>query len=181
MSQRRTFITAMAGALLVFFAVHFMDFQGSVPRFKEVSQGGALLDVSPSFSVDEIYRRISDYGEAGRRSYSFRNVTVDVLLPLSLLPFLLLLMLKAVNPLKLSRSSQALLLSFPVVYVVFDLAENTVVLILLAHFPERMDKLAAILPYVTSVKRLGSLLAIFVPLGILGVRFLGSKLRRQRA
>lgn len=181
MSQRRTFIAAMTGAVLVFIAVHFMDFPGSVPRFKEVSQGGALLDVSPSFSVDEIYRRISDYGEAGRRSYSFRNVTVDVLLPLSLLPFLLLLMLKAVKPLKLGRSSQALLLSFPVVYVVFDLAENMVVLFLLAHFPERIEHLAAILPYVTSVKRLGSLLAIFVPLGILGARFLGSKLRRQRA
>ena len=39
---------------------------------------------------------------------------------------------------------------------------------LLHHYPERLDALAGILPYATIVKRLASLLAIAVPLTMLG-------------
>lgn len=171
MTKYTTFVAVFLVALVVVFVVHFVDFPGSVPRFKEASGGGVLLDQSPSFSVDEIYSRLSDYGGEGRKEYAFRNVTVDILLPLSLLPFLFLLILSAIRPLQFNRSLRVLLLSLPFVYVIFDFAENADVLVLLRNYPRRMDVLALVLPYVTSVKRAASLLAVFVPLGIFGVRF----------
>ncbi len=175
MIKFRTFVVAFVLAFLVVFAVHFLDFPGSVPRFKEISGGEVLFDQSPSFSVDAIYKRLSDYGKDGREEYAFRNVTVDILLPLSLLPFLLLLTLHAIRPLQLNHSLRVLLLSLPVVYVVFDFAENAGALMLLNNYPTRMELMAGILPYVTLVKRVASLLALVVPVGIFAIRFLRRK------
>ena len=178
MRTRRVFVAALVWAVLVVFVVHFLDFPGSVPNFRQVSGGGTLLDASPVFTPDGIYQRLGEYGDEGRRNYSFRNVTVDILLPLSVLPLLFLLMLKAVTPITLGRSLRATLLSLPLVYVIFDLLENAVVLVLLANYPERLDMLAASLPYATIIKRVASLLAIGVPLMMLG---LNSVRRFQRA
>ncbi len=175
MTKLRIFVVAFVLAFLVVFAVHFLDFPGSVPRFKEISGGGVLLDQSPSFSVEAIYKRLSDFGEDGRKDYALRNVTVDILLPISLLPFLFLLMFRAIRPLQLSHSLRLLLLSLPVVYVVFDFAENADVLVLLNNYPTRMELMAGILPYVTLVKRVASLLALVVPVVIFAIRFLRRK------
>jgi hypothetical protein len=172
---------ATAWAFLVVFAIHFLNFPGSVPRFQELSSGGILLDQVPSFTVDSTYRRLSDYGEVARQSYAFRNLTVDILLPLSVLPFLFLLMLRAVTSLQLNRFLRGLLISVPFAYVIFDFAENAAVLVLLHNYPERMNLLAGILPYVTSVKRAASLLAILVPLAIIGIQFLLSRRNTRQA
>jgi hypothetical protein len=168
MTNRKLFIVALLGAVLLVFAVHFLDFPGSVPNFKKVSGGGTLLDVKPSFSEEEIYQRFAGYGEEGRNNYAFRNRTVDVLLPLGVLPFLFLLMLHAVKRLGLDRMPRTFLLSLPFVYLLFDLAENGSVLALLSNFPDRMPLLANVLPYLTAVKRSASLLALVIPLLIFG-------------
>lgn len=107
-----------------------------------MSRGGVLLDQTPSFNVDAIYQRLADYGEEGRKSYWFRNCTVDIILPLSLLPFLFLLMLYAVRSIQLKGFARILLLSLPFAYVIFDLAENAVVLVLLKNYPSRMNLMA---------------------------------------
>jgi hypothetical protein len=65
-----------------------------------------------------------------------------------------------------------MLLSLPWVYVMFDLLENAVVLVLLDSYPKRLDMLARSLPYATITKRVASLLAIGVPLMIFGFRAL---------
>ncbi len=166
------FVAAFVWAALVVFAVHFLDFPGSVPNFQQMSGGGTLLDASPAFTADSIYQRLGEYGNEGRRNYTFRNVTVDILLPLSVLPFLFLLMLRAVTPFALGRFVRATLLSLPLVYVIFDLLENSVVLVLLGDYPERLDVLAGSLPYATIIKRVASLLAIGVPLTMLGFQSL---------
>jgi hypothetical protein len=150
-------------ALLVVLAVHFADFKGSVPNFRERSGGGVLLDIKPSFSQQELYERLEAYGDEGRRIYSFRNVTVDVVLPLALLHFLFPFTLRAHAALGLARFPKGLLLFFPIAYLAFDLAENAVVLRLLSRFPERVHYLAAALPYLTVIKRLASILAVVIP------------------
>src|SRR5687768_12465548 len=111
MTGRAALGLATVWAITVVFAVHFLDFPGSVPRFAAESGGGDLFDASPAFTVDATYQRLASYGEAGRRSYTFRNVTVDVLLPLSLLPFLFLLMRSAITPLRLIAAARLLLLA----------------------------------------------------------------------
>jgi formate-dependent nitrite reductase membrane component NrfD len=67
---------------------------------------------------------------------------------------------------------RGVVLSLPIAYVVFDLIENASVLVLLANYPERMNALAASLPYTTLVKRAASLLALVIPLVMLGFRFI---------
>ncbi len=167
MRTREILITAGIWAFLVVLAVHFLQFPGSVPDFNRASGGGVLLDAQPAFTPDGVYGRLAGYGEAGRRNYSFRNMTTDVLLPLSVLPFLFLLIRRALSRYSLSPVLRGLLLSVPVAYVVFDLLENASVLALLTKYPERMHVLAATLPYTTVIKRAASLFAIGIPLAML--------------
>jgi hypothetical protein len=170
MRSPKIFVLTLVWAALIVLVVHLVDFPGSVPNFTEVSGGGALLDAVPAFTADEVYARLTGYGKEGRLNYSFRNVTVDVLLPLSVLPFLVLLAVRAARPLSRRRILRLLLVSVPFVYVLFDFLENATVLRLVAIYPDRLDFLASSLPYTTMIKRAASLLAIGVPLGMLGFR-----------
>jgi hypothetical protein len=139
-----------------------------VPDFREVTRGGILLDASPAFTSDATYERLAGYGEAGRTNYAFRNVTVDILLPLSVLPLLVLLAFRAVQVFSPGGTLRLMLLSLPFAYVVFDFIENATVLRLLAMYPDRMNLLASTLPYITVAKRAMSLLAIGLPLALIG-------------
>lgn len=159
---------AFAVAIVVFVAVHFVSFPGSVPDFRRASGGGTLLDMTPEFSEDALYARLTGYGATGRANYAFRNLTVDVLLPLALLPFLFMWMLRALDRLSAGRIARTLLLAAPLSYVVFDLLENGAVLALLANFPARMHLLSGVLPYLTIIKRSASILAIIGPVIIFG-------------
>lgn len=172
---------AFAIAIVVFVAVHFVDFPGSVPDFRRASGGGVLLDMTPAFSEDALYARLASYGAEGRSNYAFRNVTADVLLPLALLPFLFLWMRRALDRLSLGRSSRALLLAIPVLYVVFDLAENGAVLAMLTNFPVRMPLLSSVLPWLTIIKRTASLLAILGPLIIFAFSLIRTRWARRHA
>lgn len=171
MMRRMLFPLTFLFALLLVVGVHALDFPGSVADFTRSSGGGVLLDVEPSFSEAAIYERLAAYGEAGRANYAFRNMTIDVLLPLGLLPFLYLFAQRALARHAVGRAHRALLLSPPLVYVIFDLAENAMVLILLAHFPSHVPLAAAVLPFLSLVKRAGSLLALVVPLLVFGISF----------
>ena len=121
---RKIFVLALLAAVVVVFTVHFLDFPGSVPDFVKASGGGVLLDVMPSISEKTIYQRLADYGEEGRRNYTFRNLTVDLVFSLSVLPLLFLLGLKALNRLSSGGVARTFLLSLPFVYVIFNFAEN---------------------------------------------------------
>jgi hypothetical protein len=180
MMGRKLFIASLLWALLIFLVVHFSALPGSVPAFVEASGGGVLLDASPSFSPDDLYHRLEDYGEQGRRNYFFRNLTTDILLPLSLLPFLYLLMLHALARVNMVNSVRIGLLCLPFIYVIFDFAENAAVLALLSNFPKRTDPIATTLPYLTAIKRIASVLSLIIPISIYAL-FLVRKLPRWRS
>ena len=167
MTNRDHFLLALLVALFFVFTIHFLNFPGSVPNFVKSSNGGVLLDAVPSFSEDELYRRLAEYGVEGRRNYTRRNLTVDLILPIGVLPFLLILMRLALNKFAMGRITQLMLLSLPLAYVALDFAENGAVLVLLSNFPERVHHVAGIVPYLTVLKRAASMLAIFIPLIIL--------------
>lgn len=177
--NRKLFLATFLWAIAVVLAVHLLQFPGSVPDFEKASGGGKLLDVMPSFTVDATYSRLEHYGEGGRRNYFLRNLSVDVFLPLSLLPFLFLLMRSAISRFSPGRLARASLLSIPFAYVGFDLAENASVLALLASYPQRLAILAAVLPFLTVIKRVASMLAIFLPLLMLA--FAGLRTWRRSA
>jgi hypothetical protein len=163
-TQPSRFVVALTAAIVVVLVVHLTQFPGSVPDFERASNGGTLLDANTEFTADDVYARLDGYGEAGRKNYAFRNVTVDVLLPLSVFPFLFLLARKAVTPAPIDRRTRAAIFALPVAYVLFDLVENSIVLTLLANYPARLNPAAEWLPYATIAKRAATLLAILVPL-----------------
>lgn len=179
--NRKSLALSFVAALAIFIAVHFLYFRGSVPEFVETSRGGVLLDMKPEFSEDGVYERIAAYGKPGRASYVFRLFTTDVLLPLGLLPFLLLFTFRALNQTSLGNAARGLLLSMPIAYVVFDLAENASLAAILAAFPDRLHVTAAVLPYLTAVKRAASLLSLFLPLLIYLFAFVRTQARKARA
>lgn len=170
MNRRIAFWPALILALAVTLGVHLLMFPGSVPDFVRASGGGTLLDAKPAFSENALYKRLEAFGEEGRRNYRLRNLTVDVLLPLSVLPFLILLSRRAVERLLQRGLLSGLILAAPFVYVTFDLIENAVVLALLARFPDRWPTLSAVLPVATVIKRTASLLALLLPVAVLVYR-----------
>jgi hypothetical protein len=161
------FLAAFLLGLFVVLSVHLIEFPGSVPDFRRESGGGVLLDVKPSFSAEAIYARLESYGEGGRKNYLIRNLTVDIILPLSLLPFLGLLMGQALTRFPVGKAARLFLLSMPLAYVIFDITENASVVAILANYPERLTFLASVLPYLTVIKRTASMLALFAPVIIL--------------
>ena len=178
MRNRILLVFAVVVALVVGVGVHSVDFHGSVPEFVRLSGGGVLLDAKPAFSEDAVYERLSGYGEDGRRNYAYRNRTVDVLLPLAVFPALFLFMLHALDGFSPSRATRAVLYSIPLLYVLFDLAENAAVLTLLSAYPARLPSTAAVLPYLTVIKRLASLLSLAIPLVLFVIALVR---RRSRA
>ena len=159
----RSLLLAILLALGVALPVPLGQFPGSVPDFVRASNGGILLDAKPSFSESEIYSRLEDYGAAGRANYFFRNLTVDMLLPFSVLPLLILLARRATNRARPGRSIRLIILALGFVYVAFDLLENASVVALLSNYPERLALLSGGLPYLTLIKRSASILALVLP------------------
>lgn len=146
------------------------ELSGSVPDFTRASGGGTLLDAIPAFTTDDVYQRLDGYENAGRENYAFRNLSVDILLPLSVFPFAFLLARRAAAPFGRETLVRASILALPFAYVILDLVENAAVLGLLAAYPERVRLLAVGLPYATILKRAASLLALVVPLTLLAIR-----------
>ncbi|PIT99282.1 MAG: hypothetical protein COT74_09750 [Bdellovibrionales bacterium CG10_big_fil_rev_8_21_14_0_10_45_34] len=155
-----TFIVALA----VVIVVHGFNFKGSVPHFLENTGNQVLLDIKPSFNLDDTYKRLEDFGVEGRDLYKYRILTVDVILPLSVFWFLIIFMSKAIEKITLRRQLRWTLLALPFGFLIFDFAENIALYVMISHYPERMPLLATILPYFTVVKRASSLVAIFLPL-----------------
>jgi hypothetical protein len=170
MKSRQVFWVALVVALAVTLGVHLLMFPGSVPDFVRASGGGTLLDATPAFSEEALYARLEAYGQNGRGNYRFRNLTVDILLPISVLPFLMLLSRRAVDRLGRRGLLAGVMLAAPFAYVTFDLVENAIVLALLQHYPQRLSLLAAVLPYATIVKRVASIVALLLPLTVLTFR-----------
>lgn len=163
MNSNRIFYGTILWALLMFFVIHFLHFPGSLPDFREASGGGALFDNAIAYTPQEVYQRLDAFGERGRDNYLFRNLTVDMLLPLSLFPFLYLWMRRSTQNLG-SVSLRHGFLALPWIYLIFDIIENLIVVALIRQFPMEMPSLASVLPYVTLLKRLGVFSSLIIAL-----------------
>ena len=159
-------------ALTTVIAIHAGDFPGSVQRFRQQS-GGELFDTKIAGSSKEVWQRIEAFGDEGRAEYLFRNVTTDIALPLSVLPMLIFCTHRWRSRLR-SRKLQIFFALAPVVYLVFDLAENLVVYLLIAQYPDFNEASAGILPWLTITKRIGA----FTSLAVLGATTITSMQER---
>lgn len=141
-------------ALITVLAIHVGNFPGSVPRVRAES-GGELFDTKPAKSSHEVLERIGAYGDRGRTEYQFRNMTTDIVLPLSVQPMLFICTRRWRKSLG-NRKLQLTLAAAPLVYLLFDLVENLVVYLLITQYPNSNETFATILPWLTIIKRIGA-------------------------
>lgn len=166
--SRLLFLIAFLQAAIVVYAVHFTDFHGSVPQFRRTAAGGMLLDTKPEFSTDGVYRRLESYGEEGRAVYSFRLFTVDLLLPVSIVFFLVTAVHLSVKNLRRPRLRFFFLL-LPWVFFLFDLAENSTLYVILGSYPDRREILASVLPWFSTLKRVGMIGSLLTALSFAAI------------
>ncbi len=164
--------------LLATFAVtHLLSFPGSLAHFREATGGLKILDMSASASATETYERLSAMGEIGRALYMRLILTIDIVFPLAMLAFLLMLARFASQRAELPVWASRLLALPPLLYFGLDLLENASVLAMLIVYPDRLDSVASIIGDLTRGKRMSMMVAFLAPMGAMT----GSRVWHQTA
>jgi hypothetical protein len=102
---------------------------------------------------------------------------VDLVFPVSVFVFLLLLARFVSEQARLRGVLKVALQLFPIAYVLLDFLENASVLLMLKHYPERLEFLAGAVGYLTRGKRVSMMAAMLLPV----ILWLVTKLRGLRA
>lgn len=176
MLRFRTVVLSFAVMFTAFVVTHLLWFPGSIRHLMEVTGGRKILDMQASGSADETYARLEAFGELGRAFYLRAILTVDLFFPLSVFVFLLLLARFVSERAQLPGALKRALKLLPVAYVLLDFLENASVLLMLQHYPDRLELLAGSVGYLTRGKRVSMVAALLLPI-ILG---LVMKLRAPR-
>jgi hypothetical protein len=179
MTRFKFLLAAFVFALSVFFVTHLLKFPGSVAYLMEVSNGEKMLDMQPSFSTEETYRRLETFGEFGRRIYVRTIVTVDIIFPLSAFAFLFLWAKYAAEQVDIRNSLRKVLWSLAIAYVTLDFLENISIIIMLSKFPERFEFLGTYIGYLTQGKRISMIGALVLPAVFLLVAKASSSFKRK--
>lgn len=164
MTSRRSVLLAFGAALAAFAATHLLPTPASVHELMATVGGQPILDLKPSFSAQEVYRRLDAFGEAGRTIYRRMVWTTDVLFPAAVFMFLFLLARRTAQQLAPAPLLRALLVGLPVAYFAADMAENALIFIMLSDFPGRHDVIGNTVGHVTVVKRIAQAGALILPI-----------------
>jgi hypothetical protein len=153
----------------VFVATHFFELPASSKAVTQALGGLKLFDTKPSFSADEVYSRISQFSETGIHLYKRFTHTIDIVFPLSLLTFLILLGKFVSQNVSTSRTLIVIVGALPIIWFGFDLVENGIVYYLLNDFPVRHNLAASLLGYITISKFTFLFLSVAAPAFIDGI------------
>lgn len=169
----RHVLVAGAVVLFVFIATHALSMHGGARHTTDLLRGQAIFDQRPSFTADEVYERTERFGALGREAYQKMTYTSDLVFPLALFYFLARLgryvALSAIPRSALTPQYLVLVMVAPVLWLLADLGENSIVYTLLETFPARNDALAGILGVVTDAKFTLLVASVVVPAVLLGV------------
>jgi len=159
-------------SILIFFTLYLVFVLGLLPILAEHSSGAQVIDLAFHYSIEEVYAWMELYGAQGRHRYMLGEMTIDVLYPIiytclfcGVLGFLL----------NFKQGGQyRWLATAPFSIWFFDLLENTGIVAMLYNYPEKLEQVALLTSWATSIK--WSLAATILTLTIiLGVRFLAQK------
>ena len=156
--------------LSIFFATHLIKFPGSVAYLMEITEGQKTFDLQGSFSNTETYDRLEAFGSFGRHTYIRTMLTVDLIFPISMFIFLILLAKYTSQQLRMKPLLAKSLRSFSIAYLALDFLENVSIFILLINFPNRLEFLGSYIGYITLGKRISMMGALFLPAGLFSFR-----------
>lgn len=137
--------------LIIFINVVAFPFFGNKLKNIEPNAMGPL-DLKFSYSPKEAYQVIESYGEAGRDIAVLSTIAIDVPYPIIYTLtsiFMLMILFKKAFPNKPQIHRWALL---PLVTFFADIFENTGIVWMIKNFPERMDSVANMTSFFSSVK-----------------------------
>lgn len=168
----RQVLVAGAVVLFVFIATHALSMHGGARHTTDLLSGQAIFDQHPSFTAEEVYDRIARFSPAGREAYQRMTYTTDLVFPLALFYFLVRLVryvaLSVIPRSALTPKFLVLVTVMPVLWLLTDFCENSIVYALLRKFPARNDALAGILGFVTDTKFTLLVASVVVPAVLLG-------------
>lgn len=173
------------GSFLIFISVfigtHFFNVPRSSKAVSIALNGAEIFDKKPSFSSEQVYTRIASFPIDGIALYKQFTYTMDVLFPITLLAFLLLLSHYVTKRLLMPRQIQIALLLIPILWFTSDLVENSIIYYLLNTLPIKHEELSSMLGYLTITKFTLLLLSITIPtlLRVFEKRFIGKLISMQ--
>lgn len=137
---------------------------GWAPRIEEIS-GQPLIDTIFAYSVDDLYQILGMYGPEGRQLYTQYLLWFDFIYgTLSGVTFaaILLALSKSVDQFGNLLRASALI---PILMMLLDYAEDTLLLLVLARYPEIMIGLASMASLLTALKLITVYLSMILIVG----------------
>ena len=122
------------------------------------------LDLKFSYTPEEAHATLGAFGEEGRARYARAAFTLDLAYPI-VYTLLFIVWLRLVTREALSGSCAYLALTFsPLSVFVFDLLENTGIVLLITRFSDEPDPFARFVSVATSVKWISAAAVILLTL-----------------
>jgi len=165
--SRLPVLWVLIGLYLVFVLVLFPALGGE--------SGAAPLDLMFSYSPGQAYDLIESYDPDVRHSYAISAMTLDVAYPLT---YSLLFSVWLTLLLKSNSRRACVIRMLPFVILIFDLLENSGIVMMLVSYPQRLDMLATATSLVTSLKWVTAGTVILLTLGLSLYRLLQFFARR---
>jgi hypothetical protein len=148
--------------LLSLIVLYLFIILGLFPAFATDAYASPL-DLMFHYSPDQAYALIESYGPEVRHSYAISALTLDVIYPLTyslLFSVWLSMLLKGPGSLKCA------VVMLPFVILLFDLLENSGIVVMLLNYPQRLDTLAQLTAMATSLKWVFAITVILLTLAL---------------
>jgi hypothetical protein len=153
--RKRLSLWHLGGAVVVLAAAFYLVNNNTYMAAIHASGAGDIPDLRFGASGQEIYRYLAALGDAGRRAYLRFLATVDIAFPLAYTASLLVLVVYLRQRVRAGGRFIRLVPLAPFVIGLFDIIENLLNIVLIRHYPERLDALAGLSGVVTVAKWLG--------------------------
>lgn len=95
-----------------------------------------VLDLEMSYSGETAYQLLEDLGEEGRSAYKLTEMREDIAYPITYCLFLISCTLYFIKKSFPQEPKLLLLAVFPIFTALFDLAENTSIIMMIHNYPE---------------------------------------------
>jgi hypothetical protein len=159
----RTLLGSFVIFVVVFVGTHFFEIPRSSKAVTNALNGQQIFDKKPSFGSEEVYARIAKFPDSGRELYKQFTYTIDILFPLTLFTFLILLAQFTNKRVSFPRTIRLILITIPILWLTMDFFENAIIFNLLNKYPAKNFLLAGSLGYLTITKFSLLLLSILAP------------------
>jgi len=154
---------ALAAFIMVFVGTHLVELPYTMVALREITGGLPLFDQKPSFSAEDVYNRLTQFGPQARRIYLSFVYTADLVFPLSFLVFLTSFAGFVGERVAISPRFRNLMLVLPFIWFILDMLENSMTFALVAQFPRPTNVIGGLIGYVTVAKFSFLAITLLVP------------------